>query len=347
MDVFDDEFIATQRRKYDGKPRSHRLDLHFVATSPNRQALRDWVNDTVARLPSLSQPAISKRLREDRHFITTISELGVASVLLDAGLTPHYETPFDTLTPDWYVGPTDDSPGMIIEVWTQQPRQGDAKRRRGWIGLLDRIAEIPVDVALVIEPSRSGFRPPDPSAAKRLSQELRRWLLRAPRSEGQPFEFEGYRLRVLGPTGVGMRARLAMPGVGGAFDTGKAVQQIKEKSRKYEEVASASGCALAVVLAAEPSEPLDLDLLRSTLRGEQSVSIAIPTAPTDPLLADWSTTLHNNHVPPTFGSALSAIGWVDTRDANAVITMFDLPGANVAFPRLDTPRLSHEDVFKP
>ncbi|MFN3254343.1 MAG: hypothetical protein ACE37B_01480 [Ilumatobacter sp.] len=130
--------------------------------------------------------------------------------------------------------------------------------------------------------------------------------------------------------------------MGGAFDTGKAVQQIKEKSRKYEEVASASGCALAVVLAAEPSEPLDLDLLRSTLRGEQSVSIAIPTAPTDPLLADWSTTLHNNHVPPTFGSALSAIGWVDTRDANAVITMFDLPGANVAFPRLDTQRVRRE-----
>ena len=344
MVVFDRDFIALLRRKYDNKPRSHRPDLHFVATSPDRDAHRAWINSTVEKLPPTSRPAITDRLREDRHFITAVSELGVASVLLDAGLTPHYEAELEGLTPDWYVAPDGAAPGLIIEVWTQQPRQGESSRRRAWIALIDRIASIPIDVSLVVEPSRSGFRPPDPATAKRLCRALRRWLLGGDRAVGERIEVEGYRLRVVGASGTGLRARLAMPGGGRAFDTSKALDQINDKARKYAAAATAAECCLAVVLAAEPSEPLDLGLLRSTLDGSNAASFALPTSPMDPLMADWTTTLRNEHLPPMFRPAISAIGWIDTRDAVPSLTLFDNEIAEIAFPRFSAPGLRFESI---
>jgi hypothetical protein len=330
--VFDQQFIDDLQRINATRPASYRPDLHFFATSPERTALREWIERTVALIPEPGRSGLISRLRSDDNFVTAISEVAVAAALHEAGLYPESELSLDGLTPDLFVAGTEDRVPIIFEVWTRQHKDGEPGRRRSWQALVEQVAKIPVSVGLTIGDTRK-IGPPDRQQARQIARELRRWLLGADRPLGAAYEVLGYRFIVYGPIPGSLCAVLARPGEGGAFGSDVVLDVIRTKTGRYRDLAKKLRAAFVVVLGAQAGTPLDLETVRAALDGRQALTFLLPPALVGPA-AEATVQLHREHRVPELDAALSAVAWVQAVEGNQKLHILDSPAAAVPLPEL-------------
>jgi hypothetical protein len=124
--VFDEQFAANLRRRYQTIPTAGRPPVYPVATSPEHESTRLWINEALARIPQPGRSRLFGGLRSG-EFITAFNEVAVAAALQDAGLSVEYEPVIGaaeaSLSPDFTVR---EPFQMIVEVWTRETRQAQA-----------------------------------------------------------------------------------------------------------------------------------------------------------------------------------------------------------------------------
>lgn len=307
--VFTYEFIADLNRRFATRPASHQEDIYFVATSSGRAGLRQWIEQEVARIPEPGRTKLVSRLRADEHFVNTLNELAVASVLQGVGGDVLYEHDLDGVTPDWYLTGVAGRPPLVVEVWNKNHAQGSAARRRLWLGLQRLVRQIPAGAVLnVVATGRQG--PPQHGTAKQIAGELRRWLLAENARVGSQREVKGYRFQIASVGAVGGPADMTLPGESGAFTTREARTAIASKVRRYEQVVAGRGDAFVVVVGHQVGTPISKGTMADLVAGRQAFEVAF-----DPLMVgeffDLTLPMNVVDVPMSLSGAVSAVGWID------------------------------------
>lgn len=303
-----------------------RPELASVVLSPHRAEFRSWLDREVSALAEPGRSKLAGRLRDSENFVSAYNELAVASILRDAGLDVLYEADVDGLTPDLLASAGPDGRALIIDVWTREVPRAVRGANRAWAELVGRVAQTAVPVGLVVEAAdRRCLVPPSSGEAKKVAASVRDWLVRSPRQTGDVHEIGPYRFIVLMDV-PGLRARLAAPLTGGRVDSEVVIAAIREKVRRYRRLAERLDAPLVVVIGSDQSAPLDLALLRSVLTGEQVISFTFSPAFTG-LIGSSTTTLRPEHRPPAFNRGLSAVGFVEPRWGDPLITLIPVPEA--------------------
>jgi len=305
--VFTDEFVAGMAR-FDDKPGWFAPGVRFLALSPDRAEIRAWIEDQVEACEEDARAKLVPRLQSDRHLITTMHELAVLDVLRQAGLSPHYEVvlPATGLTPDiWVEGNAE--PASIIEVWTRRPPDEVRDEAQGWKELRGRVSWIPASLALRVESATpgQGLRPPAGGRAKAIATKLQAWLLRMTTGPGSVLDIDGYRFYVVGQVAT-LGAFLLPIRSGGWVGTEDLITGIAEKVSRYGPAAAQLGARLAVVVAPD-GVPVDLELLRLGMWGQQSFAATFNIMDSG-LIAGHTIKLKRDDAPSAFGPVLSGIG---------------------------------------
>jgi hypothetical protein len=325
--MFTDEYRNFLLQKYRGRPSWHRPEVWVVATAPERDRQRAWLNQTIDSLPEPGKSKAMRRLPENAHFLSTYSELSAAAILVDAGLSVEYEPDLGKRTPDFVVDGKA-GPCAIVEVYTKFRSEAQRHAEGAWKVLHTRVRDIPVPVVLVVNSlGGTSAEAPDEATSKRIATKLRSWLLRTPEDVGREEVFEGYHF-MIGGQAPGLYALMALPGGGGWFDSDMVLTAINEKTRRYASLASRMEVPLLVILAAEPASPMNQDLVRSALSGDMSTTLKVD------VFARYSephtVRMRSDRTPVTFDPALSVIGWLDPG--------IDSPGELTVFPATSSER---------
>lgn len=337
--VFDDDYMAAVAARADGRPAWERSAIHDLVLSDEKAQMRAWIEQEVARIPEPGRSELIRRLRSERSFLPSMHEVATAAVLTEAGLELRYEANVGGRTPDFLV--PDDGSGhpAIVEVWTRELARDSRGQVRAWEALRARIGQIPVPAGLAVD-VRTRKRAPSPRQSKEISSGLRRWLLDAPRATGESINVDGFRFVVTG-TMPGLTAYLPVQHPGGWFDSSSVVDTIRAKVDRYRELTHTAGAALVVVVGSDVRAPLTLDLLRSTMRGQNSGAISWSAGSTG-YIGEWSTAMRKREAAPTFDPVLSAVGWIEVGDADPQLHLFEVASARVPFARLTCPRIRYE-----
>lgn len=324
--VFSSEFVQELQRRYARRQEWERPDIYFVATSPKRSEHRAWIEAQVAALDDDARSKMIPRLRGDDHFITTFNELSVVAVLREAGFDPRYEAklPGTNLTPDILL----ESPrgGAVIDVWTRRVSDEARNEGRRWRELRERLRPIPSSFGLRVEPVTRAVAIPPPAAAvaKQLTRELRGWLLSTTTVVGSVFEHPPYRFIVVARQ-LGLQTVLAQTRSGGWVSTDDVLDGIRDKVSRYASVARANNTSIVVAVAAE-TVPIDVDFLRATLAGTQTMSATFNMFDSG-VIAESSFTLRRDDTTPAIDPVLSAVAWLAAPGPEPTLEIFPNAGA--------------------
>jgi hypothetical protein len=336
--VFDPDYLRQVADRYPDRSDWEASDVASVALSPERDKLRDWIEREVAHLPEPGRGRLTARLRSEKHLVSGLNELGAAAVLRDAGLRALYEPELNGRTPDLFVPAEGNRRPIVVEVWTREPPREAAGQRRAWHDLRSRIAKIPVPVGLRVEtPGGDSYRPPSSGEAKKLTAAVKEWLLAGWPMPGDRHNVDGYRFYVWGQA-VGLRTVLTIPGRTSTLDSSVVIRAVKDKVTKYAAITDQLGGHLLVVLAAHPSAPLDIDLVRTALDGRQRLTVRFsPDA--RGTIADWKTRLRTEEVAERFDPALSTVGWLRLNLGDPDLTLLPVHSAARPLPILVSDRV--------
>ncbi len=119
------------------------------------------------------------------------------------------------------------------------------------------------------------MHPPDGATAKRIVAGLRDWLWRSGGAL-EATEIDGYMFHAVQELPRGTAARLSEPDPGGWMNVSDVVDTIRQKVKRYADLCDRLHLPFVVVLAAESSAPMSLDLLRGALSGGQSTPFHPP-----------------------------------------------------------------------
>lgn len=341
--MFDRRFRDELESRFRGRRDWERADLASVALSPERAVIRSWIDSEVSALEQPGRRKLIARLRDDKNFATAYNELAVAAVLRDAGLSLLYEAELDGLTPDLFAPSGPHGRPLVIEVWTRELPRSARGTRRAWAELVRRVADIPVPVAVLVQGTQGGTPPvPTSGDSKEIAASLRRWLLRGQRCRGDSHDVGSYRFVVFMEV-PGLKTRMAAPTGGGRADSELVVRAIQTKVRRYRALVERLDASFVVVTASDPSTPLDVELLRSALGGRQSFSFSFSPAATGLIGTSSGPMPRNRHIVE-FDSALSAVGFVEARLADPVLTLIPSTRAARPVPALQSDRLERAEL---
>jgi hypothetical protein len=280
-----------------------------MATSPDRAGQRNWANHALSLVPEPGQSKIWSRLTDSNHFLQTYNELATLAILQGAGFRPHYEVELNGLTPDIAVLDDAGRPVIILEVANRMRPYDVESTDHLWRSFRDRVRHIPTPW-LVMVGSASPHPPgPGPKEAKRLAQNLARWLGGRSITVGDKIVVGDLVFTVAGKS-QGSNCDLAYPMGGDWVNSDRDVTSvIEDKVKKYSAMVTELRVPLIVVLGADARLPIGLDLVRSALRGQLSFSMTL-----DPLVGSTSSgpfQLHQTDRAPVWDPALSAVVWLE------------------------------------
>jgi hypothetical protein len=277
---FGPEFVAEQKRRYGGRRPEGRPLSYDLAVEDEYGPWRAWLDAQLALLPEKQAAEFATHVWKDQNFWSDHIELAAGEALRASGLAVEYERRWGTRTPDWTVLDEGDRPVAMVEVLTHSPPNTVHGRMRAWHDLVERVKEIPVPVVLTVAgPGDRPLDPPSAHTAKKIAQDLRRYLL-------SPLHLvelrsQGYRFLVMADpqTGATMRAPgmqtiLAPPSSrAGVVSAQPLVAGIKEKVSKYRTLAEEAGVPLIVAAGADKFTGLGIDQLDCLLNGTPTVTV--------------------------------------------------------------------------
>ncbi|MFJ8636988.1 hypothetical protein [Streptomyces sp. NPDC093568] len=313
---FGPEFVAEQKRRYGQRRPEGRPLSYDLAVEDEYGPWRAWLDAQLALLPDKQADNYARNLWRDQNFWSDHIELAAGEALRASGLRVEYERLWGTQTPDWTVLDAEGRPMALVEVLTHSPSKELFGRMKAWHDLVERVKQIPVPVVLTV----AGFRDrpldaPDARTAKKIAQDLRRYLLSPVLQAELPSQ--GYRFLVMADrqTGAtmqapGMRAILVPPsGRAGVVSAQPLVAGIEEKVSKYRTLAEEAGLPLIVAAGADKFTGLGIEQLDCLLNGTPTVTVQF----------DYGDTYIHNPIefqpdkPPRWAmpSELAGVLWVD------------------------------------
>ncbi|WP_405890252.1 hypothetical protein OG427_17850 [Streptomyces sp. NBC_00133] len=276
---FGPDFVLGQQRRYGKRPPEQRELSYDIAVLDEYATWRDWLDQQLDMLPDATADTLAKKLWFDQHFWPVVIELAVGAGLRSAGLRVVYDREWDGLTPDWTVVCESGEPLCLVEVLCDSPPQGTFGQLRGWYGLVERIKQIPVSVVLALEPTGGPIPAPEPRTAKRIAQDLRRWLMQPLMisrftTQGYTFLVQAKRSGGLEASPFGLRAYFAAPSsMAGVVSARQVANRVEEKVRKYRHLSEKFGVPLVVGASAHRFTGIEARHLDDLLSGRATMSL--------------------------------------------------------------------------
>ncbi|MDQ0765659.1 hypothetical protein [Streptomyces canus] len=277
---FGPDFVAEQRRRYGHRRPEGRPLSYDLAVENEYETWRVWLDAQLALLPEKDAETYARNLWRDQNFWSDHIELAAGEALRASGLRVEYERLWGTQTPDWTVLDEAGEPLALVEVLTHSPSKEMYGRMRAWHNLVERVKEIPVPVVLTVAgPHDRPLEPPDARTAKRIAQELRRYLLSPLHRTEFPSHGYTFLLQADRQTGMTMRApamrTILVPpsSMAGVVSAQPLVAGIDEKVRKYRALAEETGLPLIVAAGADKFTGLGIEQLDCLLNGEHTVTV--------------------------------------------------------------------------
>ncbi|MGW0572950.1 hypothetical protein [Streptomyces tauricus] len=276
---FGADFVAQQESRYGHRRPEGRPLSYDLAVEDEYEPWREWLDVQLALLPDKDADTYARNLWKDQNFWSDHIELAAGEALRASGFHVEYERLWGTKTPDWTVL-DDGQPVALVEVVTHSPSKELNGRMKAWHNLVERVKEIPVPVVLTVAgPTDHPLNPPDARTAKKIAQDLRRYLL-SPLHQVQ-FASQGYIFLLMADpqTGTtmrapGMRTILSPPsGMAGVVSAQPLVARIEEKVSKYRAVAKGAGLPLIVAAGADKFTGLGIEQLDCLLTGTPTVTV--------------------------------------------------------------------------
>jgi len=202
--IFTDEYVGSLCRKYDRRPEYTRPGLYNLATGDAYAGERAWIEGCIADLASYEEAVriggLIARLRSADNHREASNELRAFAALRERGFKPRYELDFDGRTPDWYVEPSGNTSGFVVECITANVSDEMGKHAAKMTELFKRIVEKARhcganDLGVFLH-YREGACLDQPTC-KRISQEFEKWWRTAP-VLGSMREVEGILFEVVG-----------------------------------------------------------------------------------------------------------------------------------------------------
>ncbi len=309
ISVLDGPFAERLAKRYARRAPWELPSVLRIATSPDRESQRAWLNAVLEVVPEAVRNRVLSRLQKEPNFLATYNELATAAILLKAGYPISYESEVAGRTPDLLLPAGDGRPTVLVEVSTRFRTDAQRRNEKRWVEFKRRVEKIPVPLWLYVRRVDLGMpEPPDSGKAKRVTEALEEVLPAATPPFNKMFIVEDFAFGIASPA-PGAHALFAPPIGGSAYDADLVLEVIGEKVSRYAAAAKQAGAVLVVVLAAEPLSPLTLDLLRTTLTGAQAVTMTIDVFDPTPIRTR-SLPMRRENSPPGFDSAVSAVGWL-------------------------------------
>ncbi|WP_033822962.1 hypothetical protein [Kitasatospora sp. MBT63] len=279
---FGPEFVTAQRSRYGGRPPEQRELTYDIAVEEQYSSWRSWLDDQLDLLPAKEADAFARKLWFDQYFWGDNIELATGAVLRGTGLPVAYEHPWGkgNLTPDWTVLDAAGNPLALVEVVTDSPSKETYGQMRAWHSLVERIKKIPLPVVLALAPKPDGpYTPPDARTAKRIAQDLHRYLMSP--LQLAVFPTQGYTFLLQGDPRT--RAAMRAPGMSAIFIPPSSLagqvtaeplaQRIGEKVSKYRDLARELRVPLIVATGAHRFTGVGLEQLDHLLAGQPVLTI--------------------------------------------------------------------------
>jgi hypothetical protein len=347
MEVFDKSFTQDLESRWSSRPPEEQPGLYFAATSPERADLRAWLDSVIATVPDPARDRVVHRLRSDRLFLATIHEVGVGSLLHQAGFALEHEPEVLGKTPDFIARHPDQPFPLVIDVWTREPAQSSLGARRAWATLIRRIGEISVSVLLTVTSVKGGrCQPPSSSEAKDAAADLHARLLRGHPTTGSVYDVGRFRFKVVGYSS-GLGAVLAQPGEGGTVDTDLVEREIRRKLNRYRPVTEALDARSLVIVASDPRSPCSRAMVEATLQGTKTFSLSFSPWDEGQIGKTYSTRMNHENTPPSFGPECAGVGWFNLRLGDPELHLYPtIDGAGLP-PALDGPSMTRHQFPTP
>ncbi|WP_405542712.1 hypothetical protein OG478_13560 [Streptomyces phaeochromogenes] len=277
---FGPDFVAEQKGRYGHRRPEGRPLSYDLAVEDAYEPWRAWLDAQLALLPEKDADSYAWNLWKDQNFWSDHIELAAGEALRASGLGVEYERVWGIQTPDWTVLDEDGWPVALVEVLTHSPSKEQYGRMRAWRGLVERVKQIPVPVVLTVAgPRDHPLEPPDARTAKKIAQDLRRYLLSPLHrvefpSQGYTFLLQADRQTGTTMRAPGMRTILIPPsGMAGVVSAQPLVAGIEKKISKYRSLAAETGLPLVVAAGADKFTGLGIEQLDCLLNGEHTVTV--------------------------------------------------------------------------
>lgn len=277
---FGADFVAAHQERYGRCPPERRELSYDLAVEDQYEPWRVWLDDQFALLPSGKADELAGKLWYDQHFWPVMHELVAGAQLRGPEVEAVYEQEWNGLTPDWTVVSAEDGrPLAVVEVHSESPDRRAFGQMRSWHDLATRIRKIPVSLVLALKPTGGPISPPDPRTAKRIAQDLRRYLMQPLAineipSNGYTFLVQGDRnTGTLMTSPLGMATYLATPSsIAGVVTAQPLAGRVGDKVSKYRQLA-AEGIPLVVAVGAHRFTGLKVEHLDHLLTGQMTMTI--------------------------------------------------------------------------
>jgi hypothetical protein len=324
----DDEYALGLSARFEGRPEWMLPSVHMIATAVERESQRRWLNDVLRTLPEHTARRTVSRLEAEENFLATYNELAVASVLMGSGRQLLYEPELGGRTPDFALAADGDKALVLVEVSTKFRRPAQLAAEQRWKELRMRVERIPVPIGLFVRGSDlRDPEPPDSATAKRLAADLSEALSSGPLPRyGQGVVLGDYLFAAAAPVPEA-HVVLATPASTGTYDADLVLDAVRAKASRYAQIAEAHDASLVVILAAELRSPLTLDLLRTSLRGTQAVTMSLDLFSPGPVRSR-TVQMRQRDEAALFHPCVAAVGWLETGiSAPGTLTLFPVASA--------------------
>lgn len=276
---FGPEFVSEQQRRYGRRPPEDRPLSYDIAVQDEYEPWRAWLEAQLALLPEKAAGTFGQHLWHDQNFWSYLHELAAGAALRATGLAVQFERLWDIQTPDWTVLDEHGEPFALVEVLTHSPSKDTYGKMKAWHNLVERLKQIPVPVVLTVAGDRDrSLKAPDAGTAKKIAQDLRRYLL-SPLHQAM-YRSQGYTFLLMADPRTGETMR--PPGMGtilvppsnraGIVSAQPLVANIEEKVSKYRALAKRTGLPLIVAAGSHRFTGLGIEQLDHLLNGEHTVT---------------------------------------------------------------------------
>lgn len=320
--MFTDELRERYLSAFGSHLPADRPECFALAAADDRKAQRGWVNAALAQLPEPGRGRLLGHLLNSGRFLQSYHELATAAILMDVGYQLEYEPDLQGRTPDLVARSPDGLVRALFEVANRLlPKEVDAETR-GWEHLRSRIRRIAVPWLVQVTREDGTTAPPEESAEKWITQELRRCLASSDLQIGASFEGAGCRW-TLARRLPGVHADLLVPRREVWANSDHEVTPIIAKVRTYASLATDLEVPLTVVVAADPRHSIRLETIRSVMEGKLTLTVNL-----NPFHVGASSSgpvrWHKTDEIRRWDPALSAVAWLDAGiDDPGTLTIFE------------------------
>lgn len=275
MEFYTKEWLDEILGRYRHSPPADRRSIYYFATNEWLHVRRQ-VDRWLTSFPALASGELKSRLKAG-EYLHALYDLATGVALKSHGYELENEKQLDSCKPDWYVHPSRNIPGFIVDVTTLNANKDRVALNQAAYAFLNEIRRLGASVTLRVEEVTDGaITRADRETTRSIKNSVGEWLRTNP-EVGAKVEIAEFRftLESYAPSPPVMTTKFTFPPF--HIDPNKFRQSLEKKVSIYRKIADEQCMPVVVALGADESTGLNLETLRQILYGERRILSAKET----------------------------------------------------------------------